>query len=1167
MRTLIATILSALLFTSISLHGQQKHSLLWRVSGNGLDKPSYLFGTIHIQDEEVFQFADSVLLCLEASDAFAMELHPDTVLQGLFTKTLAGRFGNEEDSEDSRLKEVLSEDEYQRFAKKFKEVTGLDLADMNQNNPLLLATMMEKKKRSKSDKETFMDGYLYGIARTYQKPVFGLEELEDQLGMLRNMSDDQLRDQLMVTVDSSENYQEMLRDSVVQLYRNGDVDGIEKLSQKELGKNGSMLKRNEVMVNTIDSLVKKQSLFAAMGAAHLPGKEGVVELLRAKGYKVETVVSAYTGIAEQYKVDPSKIEWAKNRNEEFGFQLETPGKLFLIESVKEIPTFIYPDISTGQFYMMIAMDFRGKVNSDQFDEQQFVDLLIQNFGNSQGELIRKKRVKMNGFDAAEAVIKTKEDQFVKCRFLIRNNVVYVLTVGPEKRHLEGPSVDRFFDSFQSFKSPAYLSSDWEMYSEKKAAFSVQWPKEPETKVTVTPNPIDSESDDYVVYIQYAVDIANGCNYLLRYNDNPSGYYIPDPDVMLEELIKELQANAKLMGTPDTIQIDGYPGRSFNMMLADKYYTRVRAYVRGNRTYVLLAQNLLEGARDFTRDDFFDSFTLEPYATPTFKKRHKPEGEPFEVQLFSSPYIQEEEGDSYLMTMTDIFCTNPMSGGMYQFEYGELHDYFRINNLDTFYHQFARDYGSYSDTIVQLTPVKMGDADGIDVVLGNRFTEKQSRFRYWIDNKKYFFIYSEVSNDELLSEGNDLFFEESYVKTDTFETFDIYASKLEDIYAGLRTSDTIIYNYSMDALGFYEYSEDELPVVYQMLSREYEDDTLDYGARCIILGGIRPIANEATVEFVSKLYRKESTTNEIRQNILLLLDDMEDSLGFEASYHLLMNEPYLDEMSWWIGQPLRDSLPYCQEKWDEILALTDKSAYRKFALDLAETLSRKDSSSHALIREKQDLLFAHINDDLDIYEELAKGEDYYYMSEMNNYLAIQRNITGLKSADPVTQRVIEIVGLDSWMSTLAAQTRIKNGLEVSPKLLKKKFKNEYSRFEMMSECFRAGSSDLIPKKYDTQEEFARMSLVNFIGLDDVFPDNTDLLDTMMVNDSVYYVFSYNFDKTKYYEGEFIGIAGPFAPGVKDYGYEDYPAYTDWNFKEEDWRGHALRLIGEMEEYGY
>ena len=54
-------------------------SLLWEIKGNGLKKPSYLFGTMHLQYNRAFNFNDSVLTKLIQCDAFAMEIHPDSV--------------------------------------------------------------------------------------------------------------------------------------------------------------------------------------------------------------------------------------------------------------------------------------------------------------------------------------------------------------------------------------------------------------------------------------------------------------------------------------------------------------------------------------------------------------------------------------------------------------------------------------------------------------------------------------------------------------------------------------------------------------------------------------------------------------------------------------------------------------------------------------------------------------------------------------------------------------------------------------------------------------------------------------------------------------------------------------------------------------------------------
>ena len=76
---------SGILIISTLLFAQQpKPGLLWRISGNGLERPSYLFGTIHLTDKRVFNFGDSLYSALETSAGYAMELNPDSLMVHYF---------------------------------------------------------------------------------------------------------------------------------------------------------------------------------------------------------------------------------------------------------------------------------------------------------------------------------------------------------------------------------------------------------------------------------------------------------------------------------------------------------------------------------------------------------------------------------------------------------------------------------------------------------------------------------------------------------------------------------------------------------------------------------------------------------------------------------------------------------------------------------------------------------------------------------------------------------------------------------------------------------------------------------------------------------------------------------------------------------------------------
>src|SRR4051812_34490264 len=83
-----AMILALLLLTQTHTNAQKKwpSTLLWKISGNGLDRPSYLYGTMHLQDKRLFQFGDSLYRSLEHVEGFALEIDFREFMDSLITK-------------------------------------------------------------------------------------------------------------------------------------------------------------------------------------------------------------------------------------------------------------------------------------------------------------------------------------------------------------------------------------------------------------------------------------------------------------------------------------------------------------------------------------------------------------------------------------------------------------------------------------------------------------------------------------------------------------------------------------------------------------------------------------------------------------------------------------------------------------------------------------------------------------------------------------------------------------------------------------------------------------------------------------------------------------------------------------------------------------------------
>src|SRR5437868_314117 len=270
---------------SLSSAAQQKNpnTLLWRISGNGLTKPSYLFGTMHLQDRRLFYFSDSVYSAIEHSEGLAIELNPDEVSDAIVNKL--------EVTERSRkIKDIFSEKEYKKFKgqleKKLKKpadlITAKDVKDYRNQR------LYEHKK---DDMPTIVDLYLFNIAKQQGKWVGGIEDVSDQM----NVSDEiglNLTPERLVDEDTSG-----IRfgvESMKDIYIKEDLGKIQSWSDHDkvlTPADADMIKRNHKMARRIDSILAIRSCFFAIGAAHLPGDSGVVRFLRDRGFTVEPVVS------------------------------------------------------------------------------------------------------------------------------------------------------------------------------------------------------------------------------------------------------------------------------------------------------------------------------------------------------------------------------------------------------------------------------------------------------------------------------------------------------------------------------------------------------------------------------------------------------------------------------------------------------------------------------------------------------------------------------------------------------------------------------------------------------------------------------------------------------------------------------------------------------------
>ena len=276
----IALIIS-ILFIQINVFSQ---SLLWEISGNGLENPSYLYGTIHIQDKRVFAFDSVVTNAFNSCDAFAMEILMSEVKPETMQKVILMK--------DNSLDKLMSAEDYKLLSDVFKEKMGTSIMLYNIMKPFFLSSQIQVANMPK-DMDEALDMHLLKKAIKDGKATYGVEKFEDQINAVDKISlEDQVKMLLDVVKDTTKSNDEF--EELIKTYLSMDIEAMQKQIQEEESLPKEFEKifltdRNKVMAKSIKKLSKKHSIFVAVGAAHLPSEEGVIQLLKNYGYTVKPI--------------------------------------------------------------------------------------------------------------------------------------------------------------------------------------------------------------------------------------------------------------------------------------------------------------------------------------------------------------------------------------------------------------------------------------------------------------------------------------------------------------------------------------------------------------------------------------------------------------------------------------------------------------------------------------------------------------------------------------------------------------------------------------------------------------------------------------------------------------------------------------------------------------
>jgi uncharacterized protein len=259
-------------------------ALLWKISGKGLEKPSYLYGTIHASCDLTLEPGTENALSQTAQ--LYLELDLDDPQMGatlMYGMNMQG---------GKKMQQLVSAEDFAIADAYVQKELGISLLMMATVKPSLVSAMLIPKYLD--CEATSMEGVLMEKAKARGEDVFGLETFQEQLAVFDEIPyEEQMKDLVAAAkADPAADRKEF--DELNALYRAKDIDALQKAASATdavASKYENMLlgKRNSNWIPRITRIAAEKPTFFAVGAAHLGGPDGVIRQLQKAGYTVVPV--------------------------------------------------------------------------------------------------------------------------------------------------------------------------------------------------------------------------------------------------------------------------------------------------------------------------------------------------------------------------------------------------------------------------------------------------------------------------------------------------------------------------------------------------------------------------------------------------------------------------------------------------------------------------------------------------------------------------------------------------------------------------------------------------------------------------------------------------------------------------------------------------------------
>ncbi len=1151
-------------------------SLFWEITGNGLQKPSYLFGTMHVSSKMVFHLSDSFYLAIRNVDAVALELNPD-LWQGQMVSMdkLKQNYVNFVQAADN---DYLSENSFR--INKYED----ELKQAMSTEPTVVNSLLYRSYKSKEDfeEDTFLDLYIFQTGKKSGKRATGVEDYFQTEKLIMEAYADMAMEKKKRAVDTDGESGDDIVTKMQDAYRKGDLDLMDSLDRmmerSDAFREKFLYKRNEIQANSIDTIIKKNSLFVGVGAAHLAGERGVIELLRRKGYTLRPIQMADRDAIQKESIDKMKVpvEFITRRSEDGFYSVSMPGPLFKLgDDNQELDRRQYSDMSNGAYYLVTRIKTHAAfLGQDEQAVMKKVDSIL--YENIPGKILSKKNISRNGYPGYDISNRTRRGDLQRYNIFVTPFEVVVFKMSGNENYVDGKEAEQFFSSIQL--KP--VNSGPVVFQPAQGGFSIKFPQAPQEY-------LNSTDDDRWEY--EAVDPSNGDAYLVFKKTVFNSHFL-DQDTFDLSLVEESfrgpdYFDKQLSRTPGSFS--GYPSLDVKEKMKGGSEVRARFIIKGPDYYVIAAMTR-KGKNDF--NDFFDSFRFTNYvykaptayvdtfmhfsvSTPVMPQLDDSIRKLIEKATYEIPASNNYSGYvPYWPKVRNGLFKSDSTGEKIGISIQEYPKYYYVKDPANFWKNEREAYQKTEMVVFDMDSIKAGDA-----MIGYKFSLKDtgssriiSRMVLFKDNFRYSLV-GMGDSTSYRSAFIDRFFN-SFKPLEKKPVKNIFDNRLDEFFTDLFSRDSATHGRAQQAISNIYYGEKGIPKIMDAIGRLKisDKDYFETKSKLIAeLGYIKDTTHPMVVSSLKKIYQQVSDTSMFQNQVLMALARHKTTEAYKLFKDLVVEDPPLFENKYeynTLFSNLDDSLKLTKILFPDILQLSTLEDYKEKVLSLLVTLV----DSGTISANEYESYFAKIYFDARIELKKQQGKDEKQMEldarkegeQVNNYrynnygnmslTSYQVLLAPFYNKNQNVQHFFEklLQSKDPMVRLNAAVLLLRNNINVPDTVLQNLAAKDQFRGKLYSRLEKAKRADKFPAQYKNQLDLARSYLVEDKDYDKI--DSVVFLKKQHAEypgkKGIVYFFKYRIKK----EGDWkIGISGLQPENEKELSSDDaLSTMTDKKLKPDE-----------------